>query len=90
MAEEEAAMRVFVKAGCPWCVDAVAYLRGEGYIFKEIDVLQDAALLDEMIALCGQGLAPTLEIQGKVLPDFDVSELKVFLSRHGITPAMTQ
>ena len=83
-------MRVFVKAGCPWCVDAVNYLNQEGYVFKEIDVLQDESAFEEMVSLSGQSLAPTLEVNGLVLPDFGVPELTVFLDEHSITPEMTQ
>ena len=88
--EETARMRVFVKSGCPWCVDASRYLRAEGYEFDEIDVLQDSAAFDEMIAISGQNLAPTLTIRDAVLADFDVAELKVFLSNNQITPELTQ
>lgn len=88
--EVEGSMRVFVKSGCPWCVDASRYLRNEGYVFDEIDVLKDGAAFDEMIAVSGQSLAPTLMVGDAVLADFDVSELKVFLANHRITPEMTQ
>jgi glutaredoxin 3 len=88
--EEGAPMRVFVKSGCPWCIDAVRYLRAEGYVFQEIDVLRDSAAFDEMIALSGQSLAPTMDVAGTVLADFGVDELKEFLAAHRITPEMTQ
>ncbi|MCB1098400.1 MAG: glutaredoxin family protein [Verrucomicrobiae bacterium] len=88
--KEDQPMRLFVKSGCPWCVDAVRYLRAEGYVFQEIDVLRDSAAFDEMIALSGQSLAPTLDVAGSVLPDFDVGQLKEFLAANRITPEMTQ
>lgn len=83
-------MRVFVKSGCPWCVDAVRYLRAEEYVFDEIDVLQDSAAFDEMVAISGQSLAPTMKVGDAVLADFGVDELKEFLSTNRITPEMTQ
>ena len=88
--EEAAPMRVCVKSGCPWCTDAVRYLRKEGYVFQEIDVLRDGAAFDEMIALSGQSLAPTMDVAGTVLADFGVDELEEFLAAHRITPEMTQ
>ncbi|MGK0189168.1 MAG: glutaredoxin 3 [Verrucomicrobiales bacterium] len=90
MEDQDAAMRVFVKSGCPWCVDAVRYLREEGYVFQEIDVLQDSAAFDEMVAFSGQSLAPTMKVKDAVLADFGVDELKDFLASHRITPEMTQ
>ena len=87
---ENRAMRVFVKPGCPWCVDAVKYLRQNGFRFEEIDVLGDPEAFQEMISLSGQSLAPTMEFQGKILPDFGIPELEAFLQEHGITPEMTE
>lgn len=80
-------LKVFIKPGCPWCVEAVAWLKREGYAFEEIDVLADAAAFDEMIRISGQSLAPTL-IAGDdlVLPDFGVPELEAFLEEHEIHP----
>jgi len=80
-------MKVYVKRGCPWCIDAVAWLRGKGYHFEEIDVIGDRAAFDRMRAISGQSRAPTLEMpDGKVLADFDVRQLEVFLRARGITP----
>lgn len=79
-------MKLFVKAGCPWCVDAVAYLRAQDMPFQEFDVLQDPVAFHEMETLSGQTKAPTMVLEnGAVLPDFDVEELKVFLADQGIT-----
>ncbi len=80
-------MKVFIKPGCPWCVDAVNFLRNEGYAFEEIDVIADPVAFHEMEQLSGQTKAPTLVTEEKqVLPDFDVDELKAFFNEHGITP----
>lgn len=79
-------MKLFIKPGCPWCVDAERWLRGQGYAYEAIDVLSDSNAFREMLELSGQTLAPTLWIDGKVLPDFGVPELETFLSRHNIEP----
>jgi len=34
-------LKVYVKPGCPWCVQAVAFLRDAGFDFEEIDVISD-------------------------------------------------
>ena len=77
---------LFVKSGCPWCVEAVDYLKGKGYPFEEIDVLRDPAAFKEMVEVSGQSLAPTLVADALVLPDFGTPELESFLEKHGILP----
>ncbi len=41
-------LRVYVKPGCPWCVQAVAFLRDAGFDFEEIDVTSDRERFAEM------------------------------------------
>lgn len=78
-------MRVFVKPGCPWCVDAIRWLTSQGYEFKEVDVRADPAAFDEMQRLSGQTKAPTLVTDdGLVLADFGVDELIPFLEKNGM------
>ncbi len=78
-------MKLFVKANCPWCVDATAYLRSQDIPFDEVDVHQDPVAFHEMETLSGQTKAPTLVLKnGAVLPDFDVQELKIFFRDQGI------
>jgi glutaredoxin len=80
-------MKLYVKTWCPWCIEAVAWLRQRGYTFQEIDVLADRAAYARMIALSGQRLTPTLELDdGAVLPDFDVRQLEKFLAARNIKP----
>ncbi len=75
-------MKVYIKPGCPWCVDVVAYLKKEGYEFEEIDVIANRDMFDEMIAISGQSSAPTMTVGDLMLPDFGVDELKVFLAEN--------
>lgn len=78
-------MNLFVKPGCPWCVDAVEWLQARGLAFREIDVFSEPGAYDRMRAISGQSLAPTLELSdGSVLPDFDVSQLERFLKEHAV------
>ena len=85
-------LEIFIKPGCPWCVDAVAWLKREGYAFTQHDVTADSARFDEMIALTGQRSAPSMRVTGAngeelVLADFGVEELVPFLEKHGIGPS---
>lgn len=77
---------LYVKTRCPWCVEALAYLRENGYDFREVDVNRDAAAYAEMQKLSGQRLTPTLVIEstGQMLPDFDVGQLETFLKKNGL------
>lgn len=80
-------MKVYIKPGCPWCVEAIAWLKQEGYSFEEVNVMTDPSAFEEMIQVSGQSLAPTLTTEeGLVLPDFGVPELEAFLEKHEIHP----
>ncbi len=80
-------MKLYVKIWCPWCVDAIAWLRNRGYAFEQFDVQADRAAFDRMVKVSGQRLTPTLETDdGSVLADFDVRQLEKFLSDHKIAP----
>jgi glutaredoxin len=65
-------------------VDAVRWLEKRRYDFEKIDVLQDSAAFEHMRKISGQSLTPTLEADGKVLPDFDISQLERFLESNKI------
>ncbi len=79
-------LKVYIKPGCPWCVDAVAYLNQNGFEFEEIDVIGNPDKFDEMRQLSGQSCAPTLTLGELMLADFDVGEMKTFFARHGVGP----
>jgi glutaredoxin 3 len=77
-------MKLYVKPYCPWCVDAVAWLRERGIAFTLIDVLSDAAGYARMRQISGQSLTPTLEMEdGRVLADFDTRQLDRFWQDQG-------
>ncbi len=78
---------LYVKAGCPWCVEALAYVDKHGLPYRKVDVLRDPAAYQQMQKLSGQRLTPTLTIGDLVLPDFDTGQLEKFLQKHGLKPA---
>ncbi len=78
-------MVVYVKNGCPWCVDALAWLKSHGIEHKAVDVYSDPVGFDRMRQISGQSKAPTLEMpDGAVLADFDVAQLEKFLSQRAV------
>ena len=76
---------LYNKPGCPWCVDAIAYLKRLGFAFDIVDVRADPEAFREMQELSGQTCAPTMTVGDLVLADFDTDELQAFLDEHGIT-----
>lgn len=78
-------MNLYLKPGCPWCVEAVEWLESRGLEFREIDVFSEPGAFDRMRSISGQSLAPTLEMpDGAVLPDFDVAQLERFLREKAV------
>ena len=79
-------MTVYIKSFCPWCKEALAWLEQHGYRCEVREVLQDPEAMARMREISGQSLTPTLEVEGKVLADFDTGQLSEFLEANGIKP----
>ncbi len=75
---------LYIKNGCPWCDVAEEFLKEKGIAYDVVDVRSDAAAFRKMQELSGQTKAPTMVLDGDVLPDFGVEELGPFLVEHGI------
>ena len=71
-------VRLFIKPWCGWCTQAVKWLDARGIQYETLDVIADAAADKEMWKLSGQGLAPVIDVDGKILADFDVDQLAKF------------
>jgi glutaredoxin 3 len=70
---------LYVKNGCPWCVEVEQYLAQHSITVQRVVVSGNPAAMAEMVALSGQSKAPTLDWDGAVLADFGVEELVPFL-----------
>jgi len=77
-------VRIFIKPFCGWCHEAIAWLDGKGWQYTKLNVTIDREAAREMKALTGQTSAPSIDIDGKILADFDTGELERFLDKHGI------
>ena len=75
---------LYIKPGCPWCDDVVAYLAKKKIVVKVMVVSGNREAMQEMIDLSGQSKAPTLDWHGEVLADFGVEELVPFLKERNI------
>lgn len=70
---------LYVKNGCPWCIEVEQYLAKHQIEVQKVVVSGNAGAMAEMVALSGQSKAPTLDWDGEVLADFGVDELVPFL-----------
>ena len=82
---------LYVKPGCPWCVAVIAWLDKQGYRYREYDVIEDDAKFEEMVQITGQNFAPSMRLYmegmvDKILSDFGVEELEIFLETCGLEP----
>lgn len=75
---------LYIKTGCPWCIEVVDYLDRKNIEIETRIVSNDRAAMQEMVDLSGQSKAPTLDWHGEVLADFGVDELIPFLKKLGI------
>jgi glutaredoxin 3 len=75
---------LYIKPGCPWCDDVVAWLDQRKIEVETIVVSGNREAMAEMVALSGQSKAPTLDWHGDVLADFGVEELVPFLKKRGV------
>jgi len=77
-------IRLFIKPYCGWCHQAIAWLDKHGFKYETLDVTSDRAAAEEHHRLTGQGMAPSIDIDGEVLADFDTRELEAFLNKIGV------
>jgi glutaredoxin len=75
---------LYIKPGCPWCDEVVAFLDEHGVPYRRIDVTADAENFARMRRLSGQDKAPTLDWRGDILADFGVAELVPFLRSRNV------
>ena len=73
-------MILYIKRGCPWCVDAEQWLHKHDFAYTSVDVLSDRDAFVRMRALSGQSKTPVLVTEDqRVLADFGSEELPGFL-----------
>ncbi len=77
-------MTLYVKTGCPWCVEAEEILERNGISYDRVDVLRDKKAFQYMREISGQSKAPTLEWEESILSDFGPEELNEFLRENNL------
>lgn len=78
---------LYVKAGCPWCREAISFFNQQGVELDIRDVSINAKFMDAMVQLSGQTKTPTFEFEDFMVADFDVDE---FLSELDEFPEVRQ
>jgi len=73
---------LYVKQGCPWCVDALAYFEGKGLDLEIVDVRADPKRIQELIDVSGQSMTPTFKHGDFLVADFDVDEFEAALEQN--------
>ena len=74
--------KLFVKDGCPWCIDALAYFKNKSVDLEIIDVRSDPSKMPELIEVSGQSKTPTLQNGEFVVADFDIDEFEDSMSKN--------
>ncbi|MEK7574641.1 MAG: glutaredoxin [Patescibacteria group bacterium] len=75
---------IYTKTGCPWCRDALAFLRDKKVAFEEREVLGNPTFFEELKKKSGQSKTPTLDIDGDILADTDAPAIEKWLKEKGI------
>ncbi len=75
---------LYVKTGCPWCIEVVDFLGKNGITYREKNVTEAQGAFDEMVSKSNQKKAPVLDWHGKILADFGVDELVPFLQAQNV------
>ena len=74
--------KLFVKDGCPWCIDALAYFKNKSVDLEIIDVRSDPSKMPELIEVSGQSKTPTLQNGEFIVADFDIDEFEDAMSKN--------
>ena len=71
---------LYIKQGCPWCIDALDYFQRKGLDLDIRDVRGSAQGMAELQQISGQDKTPTLLHDGFLVADFDIGEFEAALT----------
>lgn len=75
---------IYTKTGCPWCIDALDFLKTHNVQFEEREVRNNPDFMKELEEKSGQTKAPTLDLGGEILADTDAQAIEIFLKEKGV------
>ncbi|RME22198.1 MAG: thioredoxin family protein [Deltaproteobacteria bacterium] len=70
---------VYVSPTCVWCSRVKAWLREQGFTWREIDVSRDPDAAQELVKRSGQMGVPQIDIGGQIVVGFDKPRLQRLL-----------
>ena len=73
---------LYVKQGCPWCIDALAYFNAKGIDLEVIDVRTESERMKELVEVSGQSMTPTFKHGDFLVTDFDLEEFEAALEQN--------
>lgn len=75
---------IYTKTGCPWCIDALKFLKENNIQFEEREVLSNSEYMKELEEKSDQTKTPTIDLDGEILADTDAQAIEEFLKEKGI------
>ncbi len=70
---------MYTKTGCPWCNEARNLLDEREVEYEEREVKSNLQFYKELVEKSGQDKTPTFDIDGVILADSDVDEIREYL-----------
>lgn len=71
---------VYSTPTCPYCHKAKEYLTQKGVAFEDVNVAEDRARAEEMVAKSGQMGVPVLDINGTIIIGYDLPKIDAALA----------
>jgi glutaredoxin 3 len=73
---------LYVKQGCPWCVEALTYFNAKDIDLEIVDVRTEPNRMKELVEVSGQSMTPTFKHGDFLVADFDVDEFEAALNKN--------
>ena len=73
---------LYVKQGCPWCIDALDYFQARGLELEVVDVRAEPKRMKELVEVSGQSMTPTFKHGDFLVTDFDLEEFEAALEQN--------
>lgn len=70
---------IYSKTDCPWAEEVIKFLESKNIPFEERDMLKNENFKEEVLKKTGQSSSPTLDIDGHILADSDVNQVKKYI-----------
>ena len=78
-------VKIYTTPTCEICRHAKKFLKESNVEFKEVDIANSEDAVKELHEKTGQSSVPTLDIDGKILVGFNVSEVARALQNGGVS-----